>query len=133
MSTHNYDEFLSNIPVDRRTEIEKVWQTVRENMPSGYVEEIDAKFLSFKADKDWYVALANQKNYISLYLVPTYVYPELKTKLDNSGKKLKCGKSCINFKKADDLPLNIIAEIISATGIDDFKAQIISIRAKSKK
>lgn len=133
MSTHNYDEFLSNIPVDRRTEIEKVWQTVRENMPSGYVEEIDAKFLSFKADKDWYVALANQKNYISLYLVPTYVYPELKTKLDNSGKKLKCGKSCINFKKADDLPLNIIAEVISATGIDDFKAQIISIRAKSKK
>lgn len=132
MSTHNYEEFLSNIPIDRRTEIEKVWQTIRDNIPSGYSEEIDAKYLSFKADKEWYVALANQKNYISLHLVPTYLYPELKAKLDNSGKKLKCGKGCINFKTADELPLDIIAEIISATKAEAFKAQIITTRGKAK-
>lgn len=135
MSTHNYEEFLSNIPDDRRAEIEKVWQTVRDNMPKGYTEEIDAKFLSFKAGNGWYVALANQKNYISLYLVPTYIYPEMKAKLDNSGKKLKSGKSCINFKTAEELPLNVIGEIICATSAEDFKAQMMAIRgtAKSKK
>jgi hypothetical protein len=135
MSTQTYEEFLSNISIDRRAEIEKVWQTVRDSIPNGYSEEIDAKFLTFKADNDWYVALANQKNYISLYLMPTYVYPELKAKLDNSGKKLKSGKSCINFKTADELPLNVIAEVISATGIESYKAEIMNLRntAKSKK
>jgi hypothetical protein len=135
MSTLSYEEFLSDIPDDRRLEIEKVWQTVRDNIPNGYNEEIDEKFLSFRAGNDWYVALANQKNYISLYLIPTYVYPELKAKLDNGGKKLKSGKSCINFKTADELPLNVIAEIISATDMESYKAEIMKVRntAKSKK
>lgn len=74
MSGQNYQEFLSRLPIDRRTEVEKVWQVVRDSMPSGYSEEIDAKFLSFKFEKDWYVALANQKNYISLYLTPIYLF-----------------------------------------------------------
>ena len=135
MSTQSYEEFLGNLSIDRRVEIEKVWQTVRDNIPNGYNEEIDEKFLTFKADNDWYVALANQKNYISLYLMPTYVYPELKAKLDNSGKKLKSGKSCINFKTANELPLNVIAEIISATDMESYKAEITNLRntAKSKK
>src|ERR1044072_4620572 len=83
-------------------------------MPAGYTEEVGPKFLLFKADDEHYVALGNQKNYISLYLMPLYVFPESKAKLDASGRKLKCGKGCINFKRAEDLPLEVIAEIISA-------------------
>ena len=73
-------------------------------MPDGYAEEIGPKFLSFKADGEWYVALANQKNYISLYLMPVYIFPELRAKLDGGGKKLRCGKSCVNFRRADVIP-----------------------------
>lgn len=110
----SYEQYLSSLPPERQSEVERVWQVVREKVPSGYREEITAKFLTFKAEGEWYVALANQKNYISLYLMPVYVYPELKAKLDAGGKDLKCGKSCINFKKAEELPLEVIGEIIGA-------------------
>src|SRR5918992_360130 len=99
--TLSYAKYLEALPAERRSEVDKVWRVVRRNMPEGYVEEIGPKFLSFKADADWYVALANQKNYISLYLMPLYVFPELKAKLDAGGKNLKCGKSCINFRAAE--------------------------------
>ena len=132
MSNQSYQEFLNNLPTDRKTEVEKVWQVIRDNMPSGYSEEIDAKFLSFKAGKDWYVALANQKNYISLHLMPIYVYPELRAKFDANNQKLKCGKGCINFKKAEDLPLATIAEIISVTDAESYRAKIQSVKTQRK-
>jgi hypothetical protein len=137
--TFSYDQYLAGLPADRRTVVERVWRVVRENVPAGYTEQISPKFLTFKADDDWYVALANQKNYVSLYLMPVYVFPELKEKLDNSGKKLRCGKSCINFKRAEELPLETIAEIVSAYDADAYKEHVRRIRdvkqtkGKSKK
>lgn len=119
--TLSFKQYLATLPPERRAEVEKVWRHVRENIPAGYVEEIGPKFLSYKAADDSYVALANQKNYISLYLMPLYIFPELKAKLDKSEKPLKCGKSCINFKRAEDLPLDIVAEIIGATDIDSYR------------
>ncbi len=132
MSEQSYEQFLNNLPIERKTEIEKVWDIIRDKMPNGYNEEIDAKYLSFRTGKDWYVALANQKNYISLHLMPIYVYPELRAKFDASNKKLKCGKGCINFKRAEDLPLETIAEIISANDSESYRAKIQSVRANKK-
>jgi hypothetical protein len=130
MSEGNYQEFLSRLPTDRRTEIEKVWQVIRDNMPSGYSEDIDAKFLTFKVGKEWYVALANQKNYISLHLLPIYHFTEMRNLLDKSDKKIKCGKGCVNFKKAEELPLEIIGEIISATDAETYQAKIRNAKSK---
>lgn len=127
-----YDDFLAKLPSDRRNEVQKVWQLVRENMPEGFRESIEAKFLTFKAGGEWYAALSNQKNYISLYLMPIYVFPELKTKLDRSGKKLRCGKSCVNFKRADELPLDVIGEIIAATGPEAYLAEIEKVKGSGK-
>lgn len=133
MAEQSFDKYLAGLPMERKSEIEKVWRTVRESMPRGYTEEIGPKFLSFKAGDDWYVALANQKNYISLYLMPIYVFPELQAKLDASGKKLKCGKSCINFKRASDLPLEVIADILSANEAEAYKARVRQVRDESRK
>ena len=128
-----YKRYLATLPPERREAIERVWQTVRESMPEGYKEEIGPKFLTFKAEDDWYVCLANQKNYISLYLTPVYVFPELKAKLDNSGKKLKCGKTCINFKRAEELPLETISEIISAHDPESYKKRMQEVRESTRK
>jgi hypothetical protein len=132
MADQSFNKYLTGLPVERKSEIEKVWTRVRESVPGGYTEEIGEKFLSFKAGDDWYVALANQKNYISLYLMPIYVFPELQAKLDASGKKLKCGKSCINFKRADDLPLDVIAGILSANEAEAYKARVRQVRDESR-
>ena len=97
-------------------------------MPTGYTEEVGPKYLIFKAVDQQYVALANQKNYISLHLIPLYIFPELQAKLDAGGKKLKCGKGCINFKRAEELPLEVIAEIISANDAKAFAEHMRQLR-----
>ena len=130
--TISYQRYLDSLPPDRRETVERVWQVVRENVPSGYTEEITPKFLTYTADGEWLLALANQKNYVSLYLCSIYVFPELKAKLDSAGKDLKCGKSCINFKRAEDLPLSTIAEIVSAYDAESYKKLVRDIRESSR-
>lgn len=128
--TLSYEQFLNSLPPERRGEVERVWQVVRASMPDGYREEVTAKYLTFKAEGEWYVALASQKNYLSLHLVPIYVYPELRATLDAGGKKLKCGKGCINFKRAEELPLEAIGEIIGANSAADYVEKMRSLRKR---
>lgn len=124
----SYDDYLANLPADRKDAVERVWKAVRESMPAGYTEQISPKYLMFSADGEMYVSLANQKNYISLHLMPIYVFPELKAKLNASGKKLKGGKSCVNFLRAEELPLKVLAEIVAACRAKDFKQQMLLMR-----
>jgi hypothetical protein len=130
--TISFERYLQSLPADRREAVERVWQVVRENVPAGYTEQIGPKFLTYMVDDEWFLALANQKNYISLYLCSIYVFPELKAKLDNAGKNLKCGKSCINFKRAEDLPLDTIAEIVSTYDADSYQQMVREVRESSR-
>ena len=130
--TISYKRYLASLPDERRDAVERVWEVVRENVPAGYTEQIGPKFLTFMAGDEWYLALANQKNYISLYLCSIYFFPELKAKLDNSGKKLKCGKGCINFKRAEDLPLATLGEIVNAYDAEDYKKHVRQIRHQAR-
>jgi hypothetical protein len=126
------DAFVGALPLDRGAAVRQVWDAVRASMPPGFTETIGPKFFSFSAGAEQYVALANQKGYISLYLVPIYVYPELKAQLDASPKQVRCGKSCINFKRADELPLDTIGAIIAAHDADTYLADVHRIRAEAK-
>lgn len=131
--TLSYGQYLESLPAERRAEVERVWGLVREHIPAGYTEEVGEKFLSFKAGGDWYVALANQKNYISLYLIPLYVFPEMKAKLDAAAsKKLKCGKSCINFQRAEELPLEVLGEIVGAYDARAFAEHVQKVRSAER-
>lgn len=88
--------------------------------------------MSFQTDGEIYVALANQKNYISLHMVPLYVYPELRARLDACGKKCKAGKGCINFLHAEELPLEALAEIIGTTTAEDYKQKLRQLRSTGR-
>ena len=127
-----YEIYLSSLPADRRPIVDQVWSLVRKKIPVGYTETIGPRFLTFTAEGEWYVALANMRNYLSLYLMPASVFPELKAKLDSSGKKLKRGKSCINFRKADDLPLEIIGEIVASKTARKYVETVRRLREDSK-
>lgn len=132
--TLTFEQYLADLPPERRSEIERVWQVVRESVPAGYAEQVGKKFLTFAANDEGLVALASQKNYLSLYLMPIYVFPELKARFDSAAsKKLKCGKSCVNFLRADDLPLPTIAEILAACPEPEaYKAHLQQLRADAK-
>lgn len=130
--TLSYKSYLASLPPERREAVERVWQVVRENVPAGYTEQITPKFLTYMADGEWYLALANQKNYISLHLCSIYIFPELKARLDNAAKNLKCGKGCINFKRAEELPLDTIAEIISTYDAASYKKHMQEFRESAR-
>jgi len=80
------------LPPERHAEVERVWQLVREHIPAGYIEAIGPKFLTFMAVDDWYVALANQKQYISLYLMPIYVFPISRQNSTRAAKSSRAGR-----------------------------------------
>ena len=123
------DAYLASLPADRRREIDRVRQVVKQNLPAGYEEGVGFGMICYSvplsAYRDtynkqplMYAALASQKNYLSLYLMPVYPDNALEKRLRDafaaSGKKLDMGKSCIRFKRADDLALDAIGDIVAA-------------------
>jgi uncharacterized protein YdhG (YjbR/CyaY superfamily) len=127
-------QYLAELPADRRTEIEKVRDTVNAALPAGYREGMGWGMIgwvvpledypgTYNGQPAVYAGLAAQKNYNSLYLNCVYASPErtarLRAAFARAGKKLDMGKSCIRFQRADDLPLDdIAAEIASTTPAD---------------
>ncbi len=125
-----FDQFIAALPAARQAPARHVWAMVRAAVPADYTEHIGPKYLEFRAGTEMCLALANQKNYLSLHLTPLYVLPELRERLTALAPTLKTGKGCINFKRAEDLPLPALATIIGATSAAEYVAQVQARRKK---
>ena len=141
-------EYLAELTPERREAVEVVRKVILDNVPAGYEETMQYGMISYvvplkrypagylgKADVPLcYAGLAAQKNYISLYLMNIYGDKKaeawFKEEYKKSGKKLDMGKSCVRFKKLEDVPLDVIGEAIARTSIDDFIAQYERARKK---
>jgi len=142
------DEYIATLPEERRLAVQAVRRVVRDNLPAGYEEGMTFGMIG------WYVplerfpdtyngqplglaGLASQKNYMSLYLNNVYGNPEterwFKERFAASGKKLDMGKSCLRFKHAEDLPLDLIGETIARTDLDGYVAHYEAARGSSRK
>lgn len=128
-------DYLAELPADRRAEIERVRNLINEALPEGYREGVGFGMIGWVVPLErypdtynkqplGYAALAAQKNYNSLYLNCVYASKErrerLKAAFAAAGKKLDMGKSCIRFKKADDLALDVIREEVASTTPDEY-------------
>jgi hypothetical protein len=132
------EEYLNELPAERRAVIEQVRQVILDNLPPGYEESMNWGMISYEVPlarypKTYnkkplsYVALAAQKNNYSLYLMAAYSGSMqegwLAEQFDRAGKKLDMGKSCLHFRKLDDLPLDVVAEAVGMVSVDEFIAQ----------
>jgi len=128
-------EYISELPEERTNDIKAVRNLIIENLPKGYVETMQYGMITYVIPIDrypntynglplGYISLASQKNYMALYLMNVYSNKEIESNFKNryiaSGKKLDMGKSCVRFKKLEDLPLDLIGETIAMTSVDDF-------------
>ncbi|HEX6161687.1 MAG TPA: DUF1801 domain-containing protein, partial [Thermoanaerobaculia bacterium] len=80
-----------------------------------------------------YAALAAQKNYYALYLMGCYTGDQeqiLRDGFAKAGKKLDMGKSCVRFKKLEDLPLDVIGKVVASTPPKKFIQQYEAARAR---
>jgi uncharacterized protein YdhG (YjbR/CyaY superfamily) len=126
--------YLNALPDERRAVIEEVREVILANLPDGYVESMNWGMISYEVPLErypdtynkqplGYVGLASQKNHMSLYLMTVYMNESsaesFTSRYRESGKKLDMGKSCVRFKKVDDLPLDLIGEVIAASTVED--------------
>lgn len=126
-------EYLEELPDDRRAAISKVREVVRAHLPDGYEETMNWGMISWEIPLSrypdtynkrplGYAALAAQKNYNTLYLMSAYTDSESERRLrdgfSKAGKKLDMGKCCIHFRKVEDLELDAIADVVASTPPD---------------
>jgi uncharacterized protein YdhG (YjbR/CyaY superfamily) len=129
--------YLNELTPERREAIETVRQTILEHLPNGYEETMQygmityvvplslypAGYLGKKDVPLPYAALASQKNYMAVYLLNIYPNSSLHdwfvSEYKKTGKKLDIGKSCVRFKTIQDLPVELIGEVVAKTSVED--------------
>lgn len=123
-------QYLAELPAERRTAIEAVRKVVLKNLDREYEEGMQYGMIGFYVPHRIYppgyhcdprqplpfACLASQKNYMSLYLGCVYGEHDLarwfRDAWAKTGKKLDMGKSCVRFRKVEDLALDVIGEAI---------------------
>ena len=128
-------DYLAELPEDRRAQIERLRDLINDALPDGYAERMNWGMITWEVPLELsgptynkqplaYAALAAQKNSNSLYLNCVHASKErterLKAAFAGAGKKLDMGKSCIRFKKADDLALDVIRDEIASVTPSEF-------------
>ena len=132
------DAYLDELPPERRAVVRAVTEVVRRHLPAGYAEGMTYGMIgwtvplarypdTYNGQPLGYVALAAQKSYYALYLTCAYQAPTeaawLAEAFRAAGKRLDMGKSCLRFKRLDDLPLDAIGEFVGRTPPDALIAQ----------
>lgn len=144
-SATTVDEYLAELPADRRAVVAAVLAVVRDYLPPGYREGMNWGMIAFEVPLERfadsyngqplsYVAIAAQKNHFALYLNCVDAGSDRETALREAfaavGKKLDMGKSCVRFKALADLELAAIGKIIAGTSVDEFVARYEASRKK---
>lgn len=122
------EEYLAGLPEDRRTAVAAVRDTVNAHLPEGYVETMAFGMIcwvvpledypnTYNGQPLAYVSLASQKNHMSLYLMGLYASePELEwfqQQYAERGLRLDMGKSCVRFKRLDQVPLDVLGAAVA--------------------
>lgn len=146
------EEYLAGLPEDRRKALEVVRATILKNLDkSGYEEGMQYGMIGYYVPHRVFPAgyhcdprqplpfagLASQSGYMSLYLTCVYGNGEqekwLREQWAKTGKKLDMGKSCIRFKKLEDLPLDVVGQVIKRVPAKDYIAHYeAAIRPRGK-
>ena len=142
------DEYVASLPDDRRDAVATVREVVNRNLPPGYSEGMAYGMIGWwvplETFPDTYngeplgiAALGSHKSYISLYLNTVYSSPKeaewFKRRYAASGKKLNMGKSCVRFRRLDEVPLDVIGETIARADLDRTLAQYAEARGSPRK
>jgi hypothetical protein len=129
------EAYLDSLPDDRRQALSAVRAVILDNLPGGYEEAMQWGMISYIISLSRYpntyngqalsiAALASQKNYMSLYLMCVYGHKPteewFRREFAASGKKLDMGKSCVHFRKLEDLPLDVIGQTIARVPVEAF-------------
>ena len=129
------DEYLAELPDERRKAIAAVRDAILRYLPEGYEETMQYGMISYIVPRSRYpetyngqplaiASLGNQKNYMAVYLNNIYsdagAEQWFAAEYAKTGKKLDMGKSCVRFRKLENLPADLIGRAVARTPVDEF-------------
>lgn len=138
-SASTVEEYLAELPEERREAIEAVRQVILKNLPEGYEEVMNWGMITYQVPLEtypdtynkkplMYAALALQKNHMAIYLTAIYMDEEARREFEAAykatGKRYDVGKSCVRFRKLADLPLELIGESIASLPVSEFVERV---------
>ena len=146
------DQYLAELPADRRKAIEAVRWVILENLPDGYVESMNWGMITYEVPLEVYpdtynkqplmfAALASQKNHMAVYLTGIYMSDAARDEFEKAyratGKRFDVGKSCVRFRKLEDLPMDLIGKTVASLPMDQLIARFEEVgsarKSKAKK
>ncbi len=128
--------------------VSAIRETINANLPDGYVEGMAYGMIGWSVPLERFgdtyngqplglVALASQKSYVSVYLNSVYADPAteawFRKRYAASGKTLNMGKSCVRFRRFDEVPLDVIGETIARADIEEFTSFFAAERGSARK
>lgn len=137
----NPEEYINSLPEDRKVYMEKLRNVIVKNLPKGFQEGMNYGMMGYYVPHSIYpkgyhckptdplpfIGFASQKNSINFYHMGIYAnkdlydwfvaeYPKYST------RKLDMGKSCIRFKKFEEIPFDLIGELVTKISVDEWIA-----------
>ena len=139
------EAYLEELPPERRALVARLRDLVNANLPDGYVERMSWGMIAWEVPLALYpdtyngqplvfAALAAQKSHTALYLNCVHASEERTQRLHQAwagtGRKLDMGKSCLRFKRAEDVAEDVLAETIRFIPVERFIADYEASRAR---
>lgn len=143
-------DYLKSLSPERRTAISAVRKVMLEHLPEGYEEYLLYGMIGYAVPHRLYPAgyhcnpelplpctlLGSQKNHMALHLMAVYGDEKLadwfRKAWKASGKKLDMGKACVRFKRVEDLPLDVIGEVIARVPVKKYVAKVEAMLQTSR-
>lgn len=133
------EEYLEQLPKDRRDVIEKLRKTIKENIEKEFEETMSYNMISYVVPHSIYppgyhvtpsqplpfISIASQKNYVAIYHMGIYMFPDIlewfkKEYTKYVKTKLNMGKSCIRFRNMNTIPFDLIGELCRKISLRDY-------------
>ncbi len=140
------DQYIAELPEDRKEIMQKLRETVKKNLPKGFEETMQYGMLGYVVPHSIYpdgyhcnpkdalpfMALASQKNHIGFYHMGIYSDPDLmkwftEEYSKHASNKLDMGKSCIRFKNPKNIPFELLGELTTKVSVDEWIAKYESV------
>ena len=148
------EDYVAALPEERKGAINKLRKTIKENLPKGFHEEMSYGMIGFVVPHSIYpngyhcnpklplpfINVGSQKNYIAMHHMGVYASKDLLdwfvAEYEKVPYKLDMGKGCIRFKKPEEIPFELIAELVKKIDVQQWIAMTessLSTAAKNKK
>lgn len=133
------EQYVKELPAERKEPVNHLRDTILKNLPKGFKEVMSYGMIGYVVPHEIYpdgyhcdpklplpfACVASQKNFIAFYHMGIYGNPEIlkwfTTEYPKHTKtKLDMGKSCIRFKKPDDIPYKLIGELMKKISVKDW-------------